>query len=226
MALDVVAMSAGPMSDLTLRWVVTVLFGASIAIYLYILVAQGRRWTNAVNHLLHLAMSVAMIVMVWGIGMNLPTVATMTFFVLAGLWFARAAAGTSTATGEQFINGYYAVMAAAMAWMFAVMNGDLDGQVVHSFDHAPSGAPAMDMSEMAMTTPRAFLPRGSGGEWITAVNWVATLSFAVVALYWACHYLAWRRTDPAPSILRPAHLAPVYQCCTAAGTALMFGALL
>lgn len=214
------------MSDPTLRWVITLLFGASIAIYVYILMAQRRRWTNVVSHLLHLAMSVAMIVMVWDVGMHLPTGAAMIFFVLAALWFARAAARVSTATSERFINGYYALMSAAMAWMFAVMNGNLPGQVVHSFDHAPSAAPAMEMSQADMATPHAMSPTGFGVEWITAVNWIATFIFAVVALYWACHYLARRRTGPVPHAGRPAHLAPLYQCCTAAGTALMFGALL
>ena len=62
--------------------------------------------------------------------------------------------------------------------------------------------------------------------WIAAVNWIAALGFAGVALYWACRYLAKRRTTAVPRAAQLAHLEPLYQVCSAAGTALMFGALL
>jgi Domain of unknown function (DUF5134) len=52
-------------------------------LHLYILVAQHDRQTSTVNHLLHLTMSVAMILMAWRVGMNLPTVGPMIFFLLA-----------------------------------------------------------------------------------------------------------------------------------------------
>jgi len=54
-------MSSSLMGDLALRWIVTTLFGASIATYVYMLVAQQGRWTSTVNHLLHLVMSAAMV---------------------------------------------------------------------------------------------------------------------------------------------------------------------
>jgi hypothetical protein len=49
------------------------------------------------------------------------------------------------------------------------------------------------------------------------VNWVATLGFAVAALYWSCRWVARRQY---------ARAEPLYQACTAAGTATMFFALL
>ncbi|MCV7089765.1 DUF5134 domain-containing protein [Mycobacterium interjectum] len=67
---------------------------------------------------------------------------------------------------------------------------------------------------------------GSGTEWITAVNWIATLGFGLVALCWACLYVAGRRINAVPQTGQLARLEPLYQMCTAAGTAVMFGAVL
>ncbi|WP_454561528.1 hypothetical protein [Mycobacterium haemophilum] len=53
------------MSDITQRWIVTILFGMSIASITYTLVAQHGRWIRTVNHVLHLMMSAAMISMAW-----------------------------------------------------------------------------------------------------------------------------------------------------------------
>lgn len=214
------------MGDLALRWIITVLFGASIATYVCILLAQRGRWASTVNHVLHVAMSAAMILMAWGVGMNLPTVGTLIFFLLAGLWFARAATRMSTSTVERLTNGSYAVMMAAMAWMFSAMNGRLPARTPHSSsDHAQSAALAMDMSGAEMPA-HEMSPTQPAADWIAAVNWIAALGFAVVALYWGCRYLAARRTNSAPHAAPVAHLEPLYQVCTAAGMALMFGTLL
>ncbi|WP_281173693.1 DUF5134 domain-containing protein [Mycobacterium genavense] len=117
--------------DVTLRWVVTALFGISIAIYVYLLVAQRVRSTDIINHLLHVAMAVAMILMAWHIGLDLPTVVPMTFFTAAGAWFVCTAIRASSATGERLTNSYFALMTAAMAFMYAVMCGTLPGQASH-----------------------------------------------------------------------------------------------
>jgi Ca2+/Na+ antiporter len=219
--------------DLTLRWIVTILFGVSIATYVYILVAQHDRQTSTVNHLLHLTMSAAMIVMAWRVGMNIPTVGPMIFFLLAGVWFVRVAGRVSSATRDRLTNYYYAVKMAAMAWMYAMMNGSLPGQTGHSPEHALSGSLAMNMSgidvnmsgtEMPVHEMSRTLPGPPG--WITTVNWIAGLGFAVVALYWSCRFLAERRINPVPHATQLGSLKPLYQAFTAAGTALMFGALL
>jgi integrase len=52
-------MSSSLTGDVALRWIITTLFGASIATYVYGLVAQYGRWTSTINHLLHLMMSAA-----------------------------------------------------------------------------------------------------------------------------------------------------------------------
>jgi hypothetical protein len=211
--------------DLALRWIVTMLFGVSIATYLYTLVAQRGRWTSTVNHLLHLTMSAAVILMAGRIGLNLPTVGPMVFFLLAGVWFVRVAGRVSAATGDRLANCYYAVMVAAMAWMYALMNGSLPGQTGHLPAHAQSGSLVMGMSGMEMSAQemsRTVL----GPGWITTVNWIATLGFAAVALSWPCHYFAKRRTNPVQHAAQLAHLELLYQAFTAAGTALMFGVML
>lgn len=186
--------------DLTLRWTVTALFGATIATYSYALVAQRRKWTSTVNHLLHVAMSAAMILMAWRAATGFPTFVPIAFFVLAGVWFIGLAGRVAR---DRMTNYYYAVAMAAMAWMYAVMK---------SGTHAPSDSMAagMDMSAHHMHWAPA------GPAWVSAVNWVVAVGFAGVALYWPCRYLAERRVSP----------EPIYQAFTAAGTALMFGALL
>ncbi|MEB3980383.1 DUF5134 domain-containing protein [Mycobacterium sp. 663a-19] len=213
------------MGDVALRWTVTALFGAGAATYVYILVSQRGHWASTVNHLLHLVMSAAMISMAWGIGMSLPTPGPMIFFLLAGVWFAGAAGRMSTPTGDRLTNGYYAVMMAAMAWMFATMHGGLPSQFGHSSDHAQSAPPAIDMSGMEMPA-HEMSPAEPAAHWIAAVNWSAALGFAIVTLLWTCRYFAKRRTIAGPQAAQLAHLEPLYQACTAAGTALMFGALL
>lgn len=198
--------------DLTLRWMVTALFGVSIAAYVYILVAQRNRSNGLINHLLHLTMAAAMILMAWHIGMELSAVGPMVFFAVAGACFVRAASRASSATGERLVNSYYAVMTAAMVWMYAVMTGTGPGHA----DPPPSDSLAMDMPGMAM--PGHEMPRAPAGlGWITTVNWIATLGFAVVALYWSCRWVAQRQHT---------RVEPLYQACTAAGTATMFFALL
>ncbi len=213
------------MGDVALRWTVTILFGASVAMYAYTRVAQQVRWASKIDHLLHLAMSAAMILMAWGVGMSLPTFAPIVFFVLAGSWFAYAAGRMGTGLDDRLTKGYHAVMMAAMAWMFAAMNGGIARLIGPSSDRAESPEPAIDMAGMNMTTHN-MAPPHPATEWIAAVNWMAALGFAVVTVFWACRYAAARRNDPGPPASQSARLEPLYQACTAAGTALMFGALL
>ena len=94
--------------DLSLRWIVSTLFGASIATYVYIVVVQHDRRTSTVNHLLHLTMLAAMILMAWRIGMRIPTFGPIILFLLAGIWFLRVAGRVSAATRDRVTNYYYA----------------------------------------------------------------------------------------------------------------------
>ena len=211
--------------DLALRWIVSILFGASIATYIYILVVQHDRRASTVNHLLHVTMLAAMILMAWRIGMEIPTFGPIIFFLLAAIWFLRVAGQVSSATRDRVTNYYYALMMAAMAWMYAVMNGSLPGQTGHSPDDALQASPAMNLSGMDMPAHEMSRTLPAPG-WITSVNWMVTLGFAVVALYWPYRHFAVRRMNPGPHASAPAGLEPLSQAFTAAGTALMFGALL
>jgi hypothetical protein len=175
------------------------LFGVSFAGYGYFLVAQHRCWTSAVSHLLHLAMSVAMILMAWGLGTKPPTIWAMICFLLASAWFVRVAGQVSRASGDRLPNYYYAVMMAAMAWMYASMKGSLPGQSGHSTSHALTMPSVTDGSGMPTSAHDMSPPEPEPG-WITAVNWIGTLGFAVVAIYWA-----YRLMTPTPNQPDAAH---------------------
>lgn len=202
---------------LALRWIATALFGVSIATYTYILVAQHRRWPGTVTHLLHLTMSAAMILMAWHVGMGFPTVAPMLFFGLATVWFLCMAGPVSCAGRDRVTHGYNALVMAAMAWMYLVMNGTINGHAGHT-QAAMSGMSGMSGMQMP-SAPHA-------AEWIMGVNWIATVGFAVLALYWAYRYLTTRQSKPTAPGAQLAHSELLGQLFTAAGTGLMFGVLL
>jgi Domain of unknown function (DUF5134) len=208
--------------DNTLRWVVTALFSVSLAAYAYFLVAQRRCWTSVVSQVLHLAMSAVMILMAWGIGMSLPTIAALVCFLLAGAWFFSIAGLPRWAEDGRLTNYYYAAMMAAMAWMYVAMSGSFGGRSQHAAADTMNmpampempGMPAMPASAHHMSATEAT------PEWVTMVNWFATLGFAAVALYWAYRWVT--RKKAAAQLTR---VQTVTQTCTAAGTALMFAAL-
>jgi hypothetical protein len=199
--------------DLALRWAVTVLFGASMAGQLYVLAAQRERWICTVERLLHFVMSAAMLVMAWPVGMKVPTLGPIIFFLAAAVWFLLVAAHVFSGAAGRFTNGYHAIMMAAVAWLYAAMSGGLPGQLSHLPDHNMSTSPGMDMSA----------PEPS---WITALNWIATVGFASAAVYWLYRYFALLRNNAAPNIAHFADLGPLYQAFMASGMAIMFGVLL
>lgn len=196
---------------LVLRWIVTVLFGIGIAGYAYILVADHERWICTVNHLLHQVMSVAMIAMVWPVGMRLPTFGPMVFFLLAAAWFVVLAWRGSSGIADRMTNGYYAAMMVAMAWMYAVMNGKLLGQNgQHARGHTGTGSPGLDPFG---TTLQSGL--------VTTVNGIAAAGFAVAAAYWLYRFIADRR-GTLPHTAPLANLGSLCQAAMAAGIAVMF----
>lgn len=207
--------------DLALRWTVTVLFGASIAGQVYVLVAQRGQWIGTVERLLNLVMSAAMLVMAWPAGMELPTVGPMVFFLAAAVWFVLVAAHVFSGTADRLTNGYHAIMMAAVAWLYAVMTGGLPGQAGQSPNHNLSRSPGMEMPGMDISVPQTAEP-----GWITTLNWIATVGFAIAAVYWLYQYFAQRRTNP---VLQTGHFADsgsLYQSFVASGMAIMFGVML
>lgn len=205
-----------------LRWAVTVLFGVSVAMYAYLAVAQHARWMSRLTHLLHLTMSVAMVLMVWRVGLDVPAIGPTLFFLLAGVWFVGVAVRASSASRKRLKTCYYAAMMAAMAWMYALMSGAVPGDSTHL--HAQPESAAMDMPGMQLSS-HDMPPAAAGFSWVAAANWIGVVGFAAVALYWACRFVGECRRARMPAAARLVLWEPLYQALTATGTALMFDAL-
>jgi hypothetical protein len=206
-------------ADVALRWVVTVLFGLSVAECAQALLAHRGQWPTVVNHALHLVMSVAMIVMAWPWGMNVPTFPSMLLFLLAALWFAGLGLAVSTQTHDRLVNAYHAVMMAAMAWMYAAMNGDL---LTGTSAHAPNH-PGMNMPGMGTPTTDPTAD-ASGTGWIATVSWLLVAFFAGAAAYWLYRYIGERRAAPRGAGAL-AHAGVLCQAFMAAGMAISFAVM-
>ena len=120
--------------DLLLRWIVTTLFVISATECVYGIAAGRRSWTGLVGNSLHALMAIAMAVMAWPRGADLPATGPLLFFLLAAAWFIALTLGRP---GHRRANAYHAGMMLAMAWMYAVMNG---GLLPASSDVASAGA--------------------------------------------------------------------------------------
>ena len=217
--------------DLTLRWVVTVLFALGAAECIHAIVAGRRTVAGVVGHSLHGIMALAMAVMAWPWGAGLPTKPPMLFFLAAAVWFAAASFARS---GHRGTNGYHALMMLAMAWMYAAMGGlslrpmpapmpgtGMPGHQSHG-GHSDHGGHADHVG-----------PGGHGGHadqaagsaqyaWVGVVNWFCTIGFALAGLYWIYRYFAERR-----SAAQWGHrFGIVCQAAMALGMAIMFGVML
>lgn len=147
-----------------------------------------------------------MIVMAWPVGMKLSTPGPIVFFLAATVWFVLVAARVVSGDTGRLINGYHAMMMAAVAWLYAVMIG---GPLGKSSDHT---MPGMDMSVPETTQP----------GWITTLDWVVAAGFACAAVYWLYHYIAERKTNSA----RLGNWGTLCHVCMACGMAIMFAVIL
>ncbi|MFZ0832204.1 MAG: DUF5134 domain-containing protein [Mycobacterium sp.] len=197
-------------SDLALRWVVTVTFVLSAAECAVGVILGDRHWRRVIGQVLHIVMALAMAVMAWPRGAALPTIAPMLFFLLATAWYV----GVVVAVADhRLVNGYHGAMMLAMAWMYAVMNGNLlPGQ-------APHGT-----HQMGMAMPDTHTHGGGYPAWITAINSFWTVGFALAALWWTYRFFEERRHRPT----EPAYpfFGVACQSMMAAGMAIMFGVML
>ncbi|OLO99543.1 hypothetical protein BVU76_25185 [Mycolicibacterium porcinum] len=211
-------------ADLALRWVVTVLFALSAAECTYALVTTRGGPTVAVSQVLHLTMAVAMVVMAWPRGAQLPTVAPMFFFLAAAIWFAVGVL-RAAATRSRLVDGYHAAMMLAMAWMYAAMTDDLlpgstetmaqgghDMAAMHSAGHHHGGGTTMAMEPMSVQP-----------LWIPALNWLLTIGFAMAALVWLYRYFAARQQNSGTSPF--SQFGTLCRAMMAAGMAIMFGVM-
>jgi hypothetical protein len=207
---------------LALRWLVTALFTLSAAECLFALATGRRTGKSVAGHLLHFVMAVAMAVMAWPGGAELPTTGPAVFFLLATGWFVVVAL-TDAGSGHRVVNGYHALMMLAMSWMYAVMNGHLlPGQDSVQRHHIADG-PQMSMPGMEMAGTHVSSHSAGHPGWIAAINWLWTVGFAVAAVWWLYRYFVERRARPAE---RRRLLGIACQAMMAAGMAIMFGVML
>lgn len=207
-------------SDLPLRWLVTglsLLSGAG-----FLLVIDRRSVISVLSHGSHVVMAIAMAVMAWPQGIQLPTTLPEGFFVVAGLWFVGTAVLVARRLLQRVVCGYGAATMFAMSWMYAVMNGRLrPGHVTVGHQHHHHVAPDMDTTAMDVHTADAW------PSWIDAGNWVWTAVFVLAAIGWGYWFLAQRggRRRPRVRVWRLS-LGSAVQAMMAAAMAIMFATML
>jgi uncharacterized protein DUF5134 len=201
--------------DIGLRWVIAGLSALSAAAWGSAIVSLHRMWTEVVCCGLHIVMAIAMAVMAWPWGAQLPVKGPAVFFLLAAGWFLTLASvpgGTAPRRGGY---GYHALMMLAMAWMYAFVHGFLlpGHSAMHPHTHID-----MDMAGKNVTTSA-----GSPG-WVTAINWFWFAGFMVAALLWTFVFAA-KRPDGA-NYRWWRWLNTPAQAMMAAAMSIMFGATL
>lgn len=218
--------------NLALRWVVTLLFALSITGLVYLIVSNRHRWTAMVGHVLHIVMSAAMLVMAWPMGARLPTVGPMVFFMLAAAWYVAMVILADARPGR-VANVYHVFMMSAMAWMYAVMNGGiLPGQSHASAGGHGGSVPGITMPDMTM--PGMNMPQANTATtgstapvypaWITVIDWIWTVGFALAAAVWLYAFVAQRFKGDKHGT--GASVRPACQAMMAAGMATMFAVML
>ncbi|MEU5262234.1 DUF5134 domain-containing protein [Amycolatopsis sp. NPDC021455] len=129
-----------------LRWILTAVFVAAGAFCLYRCVRRGSM-ASRVGDVLHTAMCVAMVAMVWPATMGVAGLPQVVLFGFAAAWFAVAA--VRGAQESRWHPVYHAVMMLAMVWMVFAMPRAMVGS---------GAATTMDMpgmEGMAMALPSA-----------------------------------------------------------------------
>lgn len=173
-----------------LRWILTALFAAVTLLSVVRAVRPGIPGPPAaaarITHGLHALMGVAMAVMAWPRGMDVPAVPQAVFFALAAAWFpASLVLGgrrTEGAPGEQHPRAHvvsHALMMGAMAWMPLAMPEAMSGG--HS---SGSGAAAMPgMPGMSMSGSGGGMSMQLRGADRTAAV-VLLVVFVLLGLWW------------------------------------------
>ena len=216
--------------DLLLRWIVTAMFAIGAIDSIRTLAAHRSDLRLSVVHCLMILMSLAMIVMAWPQGNQLPLLPLMLLFALATA-IAVVFAVPKTTARRLYVST--AVMMASMVWMYAVMSrhnstSAVPAATAPAHHGGPSGADAIN--EM---TP--LHGPSSDPMWMGSVTLLLVLGFLALTLYCAARSIQLPRTAaPAPPLsnavatLRRPHLEFSWIChtLTAGGTGIMFAALL
>ena len=209
--------------DPALRWIVTLLFLFSAGVCIAAIVRNRHSVANLISHSLHAVMAIAMAVMAWPRGAELPARAPMLLFLAAAVWFLIV---TVQSTGHRMANSYHALMMLAMAWMYAAMGG----LPLRSREDSASTA----MPEMAgMGSGHAGHGGHAGhlaaapsaaesGDWTGTLNWLFTLGFAASAVFWLYRFIT-TRLKPSKDV---SSVGVLCQLAMAAGMAVMFGVML
>lgn len=207
--------------DAVLRWVVTLMFLFSAAVCVRSIAAGRHSRADVLSHSLHAVMAVAMAVMAWPRGADLPPRMPMFFFAAAAVWFAVRTARTA---GHRAATGYHTAMMLAMAWMYAAMGGVSAGpgaagnaMAVAAMGGGHSGhggRPAAGISAEPMTWM----------TWPGSLNRLCTLVFALAAVYWLYRLITERLKASDGS---PGHsVAILCQFAMATGMTIMFAVML
>ncbi|MCV7075777.1 DUF5134 domain-containing protein [Mycobacterium szulgai] len=205
--------------DLVLRWVVTGLFLLTAAECVLAIATKRRPWSWVVSHGLHFVMAVAMVVMAWPWGVQLPSTGPAAFFLLAAMTFVTMSVVVARTPALRVRYGYHAVMMLATGWMYAIMNAQLfpaRSSTQSTAEPAMSSMPGMDMAGTDM-------PASSGSLlWFSAVSWLGTVGFAVAAVFWTYWYCVRRQHETSHS----RSLGNLSQAGMAIGMAILFSATL
>lgn len=215
---------------MTLRWIVTLLFVFSVGVCVQTIVANRHSAANVISHALHAIMAVAMAVMAWPRGAELPPRAPMIFFLGAALWFA---VSTARVAGHRAANVYHAFMMLAMSWMYAAMGG-LNLPKARDSASMPGmpGMPGMDASS-GHTGHGGHAGHGGHGAgdsgaqsaaWVGALNWMCTIGFSVAAVFWLYRLITARLQSAEDRSHQTVGI--LCQLAMAAGMAIMFGVML
>jgi uncharacterized membrane protein YphA (DoxX/SURF4 family) len=199
--------------DIVLRWVVTGLSALSAAVWGFAIASRHRVWTEVVRCGLHFVMAVAMAVMVWPWGAQLPATGPAVFFSLAAVWFVALALVPAETVRPRTIYGYHALMMLAMVWMYAFIHGLLlpgHSSMHHHMD--------MDMPGKEVQTS------AESPGWITAINWLWFVGFVVAAVFWTSGFGVKRPDGSTDGWWRS--LSTPAQATMAAAMSIMFGATL
>lgn len=205
--------------DLALRWIVTAMFVFSAGVCLAG-AARGHTMTGRLSHVLHAVMAVAMAVMAWPKGAELPARAPMIFFLAAAAWFVVV---TVREAGHRVANGYHTLMMLAMAWMYAVMGGVALPQRVVAVDTAvKSGGHAGHGGHSGQVAAMADGPAVEPAAWVVGLNWLCALGFGAATAFWLYTLVTARLSaDESRSTV-----GVLCQLAMAAGMAIMFTPML
>lgn len=182
-----------------LRWILTAAL-ALLALYALWRAVRSPRPAAGLSHLLHATMAVAMAVMCWPSGMDVPAIPQVVFFGAAALWYpvAAAAAGqksTGPSRSQKVLAAlpHTAVMA-GMAWMLHAMNNSMGG--AHQASGAMGHGAAGGHHAAAPTELAAMSLRGPTQQ---TVAWILAAAFLALALWWLARgFDAARTTAPGP----------------------------